>query len=666
MNKSIAIMVTALLATCLAGYGKNTGPQVWTDFSGTGAFPLSFNYGGQPSSALLANVEPVVSVNRDGDVKVIEKKWHLDDGLVVTLNARCYQDYQAEEWLAWISNTGEKKSKLITDLYVIDEAFPVQAKNEVVIHANRGDDCSKRSFEPFDIVLNKGQREVFYPSFEDGSPCGKSTTGARGWPYWNIQNGGQGWILALGWPGTWQTEFSREDDSSFRVKAGQRTFNAALMPGETVRTPLFCILPWKARDAAAAQNIWRHFYLDHVIPRFGGEPEKPVTEIQCAMREESIAQAQRYIDAGIKPRITWCDAGWYPTLSGQWLETGDWVLDPKRYPNGIKPFSDWAHAHGIECLLWFEPERVRGDHALNRDHKDWLLYVNGWNTQTLNLGNPAALDWAINHFDRMIKDNGLDWYREDMNDRGPDKAWAQADTETGKDRLGITENLYVQGHLAYWDALKERNPGLHIDACASGGRRDDLETMHRAVPLLRSDYQWLKEFGPEYIDGNQCHTWALSAWFPFQGSAVYEYEPYKYRSFYLPSFGMGDMNEANRAAVIKAFNECKAIQPMMLYGDYWPMTPYSLEDDAWIAWQFNRKKEGDGCIQAFRRENCDTESLTVKLRGLNPHARYRVKDLDSSRAFILSGKQLMKNGLAITLPDKASAAIFVYEKVKRS
>jgi hypothetical protein len=56
------------------------------------------------------------------------------------------------------------------------------------------------------------------------------------------------------------------------------------------------------------------------------------------------------------------------------------------------------------------------------------------------------------------------------------------------DRQGMTDNLHVQGYLAYWDALRRRRPNLVIDSCASGGRRNDLETMRRAVPLHPTDY----------------------------------------------------------------------------------------------------------------------------------------------------------------------------------
>jgi alpha-galactosidase len=158
----------------------------------------------------------------------------------------------------------------------------------------------------------------------------------------------------------------------------------------------------------------------------------------------------------------------------------------------------------------------------------------------LNEGNAEALNWLIDHVDGMIKSQGIDWYREDMNGAGPLPAWRKNDSV---DRQGITENLYIQGHLKLWDELRRRNPGLRIDSCASGGRRNDLESMRRAVPLTRSDFQFPTM--ENVVEGNQCHTYGLSFWIPFQGTGAYLYDPYSFRSFYLSSFGMGGLTQEN-------------------------------------------------------------------------------------------------------------------------
>jgi alpha-galactosidase len=312
----------------------------------------------------------------------------------------------------------------------------------------------------------------------------------------------------------------------------------------------------------------------------------------------------------------------------------------------------------MQFVLWFEPERVGDpDSWLGCNHPEWLL-PNNWGGSILDEGNPAARQWLTDHVSNIITAEGLDWYREDMNGGGPAPAWRAHDAP---DRQGMTENLYVQGHLAYWDELLRRHPRLRIDSCASGGRRNDLETMRRAVPLLRSDFQWADM--PGVVEGNQGHTYGLSSWLPFQGTGVYQYQPYAYRSFYLPSFGMGGLTPENTAAQQRAYGECRRVAPLML-ADYYPLTPYSRDLDRWIAWQFNRPEQGDGVLQAFRRERCAESAMTLRLSGLEPDALYRITDLDRADPWEARGRDLMEKGLRVEIGDRPGAAIVLYGRVR--
>lgn len=153
-----------------------------------------------------------------------------------------------------------------------------------------------------------------------------------------------------------------------------------------------------------AQNLWRSWYLAHVLPRIGGEPQSPTTQIQVGGSLATWGNVQAFLNAGIKPDILWRDAGsdskstWYPSAGPrkpEWLNTGTWEPDPVRYPQGFRPFSDKARENGMQFLLWFEPERV-GDPGswLGKNHPEWLLSGNGAG-DVLNLGNPDALKWLI-------------------------------------------------------------------------------------------------------------------------------------------------------------------------------------------------------------------------------------------------------------------------------
>jgi alpha-galactosidase len=245
-----------------------------------------------------------------------------------------------------------------------------------------------------------------------------------------------------------------------------------------------------------------------------------------------------------------------------------------------------------------------------------------------------------------------------MNGAGPLPAWRKHDEI---DRQGITENLYVQGHLAFWDELRRRNPRLRIDSCASGGRRNDLETMRRAVPLLRSDFQFPNMAG--VVEANQGHTYGLSFWLPFQGTGVYAYDAYSFRSFYLPSFGMGELRPENVAAQKQAYGECRRIAPCML-GDYYPLTEYSLQLDRWIGWQFNRPEAGDGVVQAFRRAKCGESTMTFRLSGLDGAGRYEVTDLDAATPTQASGQELMEKGFPVVTKSQPGAAVIVYKRTR--
>ena len=302
-------------------------------------------------------------------------------------------------------------------------------------------------------------------------------------------------------------------------------------------------------------------------------------------------------------------------------------MDATRYPKGFRPFSDWVRTKGLKFLLWNEPERVGDTNSwLGKNHPDWLLHP-GSVGLILNEGNPAAFNWLTNHFDNLIKKEGLDWYREDMNGNGPGTSWTANDAP---DRQGITENFYVQGHLAFWDALLKMNPGLRIDSCASGGRRNDLETMRRAVPLTKSDFQF--DYMENVVDGNQCQTYGLAPWLPFFGTGAYIYDVYSFRSFYMTLFGMGGLSPENKAAQQQAYAECRQVAPCMLYGDYYPLTPYSLANNVWIGWQFDKP----GPIREKVARKCSRRTVTastpftytVKLHGLDLPQTYAVRDFD--------------------------------------
>jgi alpha-galactosidase len=226
----------------------------------------------------------------------------------------------------------------------------------------------------------------------------------------------------------------------------------------------------------------------------------------------------------------------------------------------------------------------------------------------------------------------------------------------------MTEIRYVTGLLAFWDELLRRNPALLIDCCASGGRRNDLETLRRAVPLWKSD--WAVEHDRDPIAA-QAQMWGLAFWIPFSGTGPVVRTPYDMRSFMGPSYCyVEDTAHPIRdfGLLRRMIREWREIADNFL-GDYYPLTAYSVAPQAWLAWQFDRPEAGRGVVQAFRRPASPVEAARFRLRGLDPDATYEVRDFDREGAARATGAELMAEGLPGRLVERPGSAIIVYRRL---
>jgi alpha-galactosidase len=620
--------------------------------------PLAFVYAGKPAAELLATWPKNTATKKLDNGRTQRASIWTDPktGLEVRCVSVEYAEFPVVEWTVYLRNTGKAKTPLLGAIQAMDVRLKRGEEGEFILRGAAGDDCRPDSYQPYQQTLGPNASKTITP------PGGKPTEVV--FPYFNIARPGGGLIMAIGWPGQWSATFARDADKNLRIIAGQQLTHLCLQPGEEIRTPLVALMFWQGSDIERSQNLWRRWMLACNMPRPGGKPLRPMY-IFCSGGffeglKVSEAIEKQFLDVLTKQRIKldywWMDAGWYPCAA--WPETGTWEPDPARFPHGIKAVSEYVHAKNAKLIVWFEPERVTGGSWLAKTHPEWLL-----GGTLLNLGNAGARKWLIDHVDHLLTEQGIDLYRQDFN-MSPLDFWRKNDAP---DRQGITENLHVQGYLAYWDALQQRHPGMLIDSCSGGGRRNDIETLRRAVPLLRSDYQAF-DGNPAYALGNQCQTYGLASWIPFYGQGVY-FNPsqfvYSVRSYMCPSFGIcvdvrkGQMDWNLYRRLVAQWRQVADC----FMGDYYPLTPYSLGDDCWMAWQFDRPEQGDGMVQVFRRGKSGQSSDTLRLRGLEAAAQYEVTNLDVGKPQTATGKELQHAGLTVKIGEQPGSALIKYRKL---
>ncbi len=629
--------------------------------------PFSFLYDSVPSRQFITRWNYTGEKLESG--KYLYTYKDPASGLKIECTVTGWRDYNAVEWVMRLTNTGPENTPMLDRFMVVDQAYEQKsAGTPSVLHA-LGSVGGR-----FDFMVSK--TELTPDTLLHMAPQGGRSSDGTAFPFFSLlsASGQQGIVAAVGWTGGWQADLSAADGRSISLQSGMDRFSLYLKPGETIRTPMICLVSWEGEDLMAGQNKFRRFLLSHHSRQIDGEFAKypyasgfpafgpaPCTEGGCLTEEMDIALMRRMKMFDIVPGIFWLDAGWY-TDSGapvyDWCDiVGSWTPDTTRYPRGIKPVADEAHRLGAKFLLWFEPERVSRGSWLAREHQPWLLHSKVRNSALLDLGNAEALDWLCNHVGDMIEEVGIDIYRQDFNHpAGP--FWEEND-EPG--RIGMLEIRHIEGLYKFWDYLLERFPRILLDNCAAGGRRIDIEMMSRSVPLWRTDYPYSE------VTGKQSHAYGLNFWLPQHGTGSYEVNDYAVRSslsacvttlFDITSNGPDRLKVSDIQHAIATFNK---YQPYY-YEDYYPLTGVGIDtqpDDIWLAYQMHRPSDNSGIVVAFRREESRVDRIRVSLGGVDPRKEYTLYDDNTKMSQQISGSQLI-DGIYLNISQRRGSLLLHY------
>jgi len=666
--------------------------------NGKSQLPFSFVYGRQSSGELL-KAWPETTALRQLDAGRTEHTLFWSDpktGLQVRLTAVEFAGSPVVEWTEYFRNEGKVDTPILEDVQPLDLSLPLTgSKIPMILYSNGCGGMDTYALHKYPL----NQLDRLRLSNENG---GKTTTTI---PFFDIQTGGGGLIGAMGWPGQWAISMSRPTEAAIVVRAGMEKTHLSLHPGEEIRTPQILVLPWNG-DGMDAHNLLRRHILKYHTPQYDGKPVVlPISH--GGWGGMTTSTSLRLLDQITQEKIGfenfWMDAGWYgadrPVEEFQvfgredwFLYAGDWRVNKVPHPDGLRPISDAVHAKGMKFLLWFEPERAVVGTPLTIEHPEWFIGEEQTNFEgndarplvkfrLFNFGNPAARQFMIDSMSDLINKEGIDIFRQDCN-FALAPFWSQSESI---DRQGITQIRYVEGLLEFWDGLRRRHPQLILDIV----QRGDLESISRAVDLSRADYPVSPDADPI---GNQLSTEGLAYWRPHYGT-ILQMRPrdnYHFRSGFSPGLSFALFNAAGTKDQVGSFipadfpfdwlrtqvEQLKRVRPYY-YGDYYPLLPCSANTDCsagpgdersaafeWAAWQFNRPEEGDGMVEAFRREKSDDASKDLRLRGLDATATYEVTDLDAAAPQTVTGKDLMQQGLHVEVAAEPGAAIILYKRIR--
>lgn len=620
-------------------------------------FPVSFRVGDTAYNGFGRDFTELGRTLENTDTsETTTVRFLYKDSIEIKLICTLYPYHAAYEWTVYFTNIGNENSPAISEINGCNYTLTAANPHLSGILGDGGYDNQTNT--PYDMNIS-GMELVI------NNETGRATYNR--FPYFKLKWNGGGAFFAVGWPGQWRAGFSSTGDQ-LTVTDGQVKLNTYLKPGQTIRTPLSTFVFYEGDDSNRETNLWRNFFIACNMRKIDGGNFSPATaaassstyeEMFRATDANQIAAIKKYHANGVKLGYWWMDAGWYyktgtQSLDQNWLPTGTWYVDESRFPSKFRDVSDYAHSVGTKTILWFEPEVVRlpvGQLGATSVKKEWLLPKSS--TKLVNYGNPEAREWLLERVCTVLKEGNIDLYRQDYGVAYPASEW-QANDPRGQ--AGITENLYVQGYLWFFDSLIARFPNMMIDACAAGGGRNDLETMRRAVPLHKSDSGY---HDPEI---KMSMNTALFSWFPYFGTYTIGDE-YGLRASFssMPVLNYNVVaSNVDWKLIEKCVNEWEQVKEFY-YSDYYLLTEWNVSDEEWNAWEFFDPDKGAGFFQAFRPKNSGDESLNVRLHGLRPTATYRLTDTDGRIDVTVTGAELMGKGFSVRLPAYSSAVVLIRE-----
>lgn len=671
MKRIVALLLCLLIVASLVACGKSeqgvndtiseTGDALavakeWVNKQIEENSLFSFEYDGVPFADFIGDWEKTVETTEDDNGNsVYTLTYESGDGVKAWADITLLADSAAVDYVCYFENTASSASKVISNIQALDSF--VEGQGMTLTYPN-GSVMTEQDFERRD---NDFSEETTVTLTNMG---GRSSSGTM--PYFDLVHENGGVITCIGWTGQWECTMTKAEDG-VGIKAGMEETNISLYANESMRTPSM-VLMFYTCDQDEGHNAFRQMILNHYSPLDdNGEPVKELCIFTNAWGgsgvDPIISKLEAYDINGIDYDGLWIDAGWHgniasvDTYDNNWAtQVGNWYVNKNIYPEGMSVIGDTLSSRGKEFLLWFEPERVVLKTDLEVNHPEYVLPYTTAATFTLyNLPSDEATDYLIDMIDGIIKENGVTWYRQDFN-CDPISKWQYVDSLEGDTRVGMTEIKYITNLYRYLDTLLERNPGLMIDNCASGGMRLDVEMMKRSVPLWRTDYSVAKD--NSNADGVRAINMNLSYWLPLHSGGDGKdgvNDDYEFRSMLASALNFGTIT-SNFGWYEEKFEEYYKCRPL-ISSNYYILAQgkgetYNTEN---CAFMYYSPEQGEGYMMLFRPEGSDVEEQTFMLKGLDEGATYTLTVQDTDQTMEMDGKALMESGITATFPEARSA-----------
>lgn len=499
------------------------------------------------------------------------------------------------------------------------------------------------------------------------------------------ENAGKVIGAALCWSGNFELRLNTTLNKQHHFFAGisPQASEYILEPGETFTTPRLALCMSNEGLGGVSRNF--HRWARHEGWLHQGDKTREILlnsweGVVFNVNEKGMFQMMEDIKE-MGGELFVMDDGWFGDKyqrNDDKSTLGDWMVDRKKLPGGIKPLVDKAKSLGIHFGIWIEPESANTISEFYEKHPDWVLQEKGrelkqgrGGTQVLlDMCNPKVQDFVFKLVDNLMTEN-------------PDIAYIKWDANCSLQNYGSTylpaqkqSHIYIEYHrglLKTLERIRAKYPRLVIQNCSSGGGRVNYGLL-----------PYFEEFWPS--DNNDPFQrvfiqWGTSYFFPSNAMAQHiAHSPYwntgrtspiKYRTDVAMSGRLGielqpaNMTPEEREQTKRAISDYKRIRDIVQLGNlYRLVSPYEENLSSFL---YTNDSKDRVVLFAHRVKYLYNMVIPrVRLAGLDASKNYRIKEVNVKinekpcylDGKVVSGRLLMEAGLNIPLEKDYASRVF--------
>lgn len=457
---------------------------------------------------------------------------------------------------------------------------------------------------------------------------------------------GEAYGFGLIYSGGFAVRLERDEKSQLRVDMGAELYGGiALAPAERFVTPeAVCV--YSDCGIGGMSRKFHALYRKHLInPRFADKPRPVVINSWESMYFDfDEKKLFGFIDGakGLGIDTVVLDDGWFGRRDCDDSSLGDWVVDRRKLPDGLKPVIERCKKNGMNFGIWFEPEAISPNSELYKARPDFALATKGRtgmqmrNQFVLDFSRDDVIDLIYTSMRKILSEYDISYIKWDMNR-------PLSDVDDAKKYIG-----YVKGVYSLYERITTEFPDVLIEGCCSGGGRFDPAILYYSPMIWSSDDSDAHErtkiqYGlslcyplqtlSNHVSACPNHQTGRSTPFATRGAVAslgclgYELDAAK-------------LDECERGLIAAQTAAYKKAAPLILTGElYRLISPF--EDGAFCEEVAAADGSAAYVVYVGALGACNLPIRMLRLRGLIADAVYRVEERDAQ----YTGAELMYRGI---------------------